>query len=218
MFKLATRAIILVGVGAFLYGVTQQSLPYWWKAPSSFSASKVIEKPAHAEEKPKQRLYSSIPDEGTEIGKLTIPRLGVQNVPIIQGSYENDLAIGAGHYDRSALPGEADNCVIGGHRDQFFRALKDIRVQDDILIETSAGRFTYRVTKTTVVDKNDRTIIVSTAPHPELRLVTCYPFTFIGPAPKRFIVFAELVHAEYHAKGGGLNEKTPSTVNEPNAV
>ena len=89
------------------------------------------------------------------------------------------------------MPGENGNCVIAGHRDTHFRVLKDIREGDDIILQTSAGQFLYRVKRTRIVSPENTSALAPTKTA-ELNLITCYPFYYLGSAPKRFIVEAQL--------------------------
>lgn len=138
-----------------------------------------------------KNLYPIYPIEGENFGKLTIPVLGAI-LPIIQGTSEKELTKGAGHYLESVLPGENDNCVISGHRETFFSNLGGVKIGDKLIAETSAGIFTYEVTGIRIVDKDDRTVIVPTEAA-TLTLTTCYPFTYIGSAPNRYIVSSVLI-------------------------
>lgn len=97
-----------------------------------------------------------------------------------------------GHFIQSVLPGEQDNSVLSGHRDTVFREIGDLLIGDLLIVETSAGIFTYEVTGTRIVDKDDQTVIVPTD-HAVLTLTTCYPFRYVGPAPDRYIVSADLL-------------------------
>ena len=97
-----------------------------------------------------------------------------------------------GHYPSSALPGEGGNVVLAGHRDTFFRPLRNIRRGDRIILETPRATLDYRVETTAVVNPNDVAVLAPTAGN-ILTLVTCFPFYYIGPAPHRFIVRAKLV-------------------------
>jgi LPXTG-site transpeptidase (sortase) family protein len=127
-------------------------------------------------------------EEGDVLGRLDIPRLGV-SVAVLQGTDARTLRLGAGHVESTSLPGEAGNSGIAGHRDTFFRALKDIRRNDQIQLQTATGLFRYEVDWTKVVAPDEVTVL---APSTEsaLTLVTCYPFYFVGSAPKRFVVRA----------------------------
>jgi sortase A len=124
--------------------------------------------------------------EGSPIGLLEIPRLGL-SVIILEGTDDQTLRLGVGHIKHTPLPGETGNVGIGGHRDTFFRALRNIREGDEIRITTLEGCFEYRVQSTEIVNPRD-TWVLNASSGPSLTLVTCYPFYFIGSAPKRFVV------------------------------
>lgn len=136
-------------------------------------------------------LYPVYPAEGDNIGSLTIPALN-QQLPIFQGTGEKELEKGIGHFAQSVLPGEEDNCVLSGHRDTVFSEMGNLKIGDSLIVQTSAGTFTYEMTGTRIVHKDDKTVIVPTD-HAVLTLTTCYPFDYIGHAPDRYIVSAGLV-------------------------
>lgn len=128
------------------------------------------------------------PAPGSAIGRIEIPRLGVSAV-IRAGSDARTLRRAVGHIPGTALPGERGNIGLAGHRDTFFRQLRDIRPDDEIRVVTPMGTFAYRVAHTEVVQPRD-TWVLHPTPEPALTLVTCYPFSYVGSAPKRFIVRA----------------------------
>jgi sortase A len=128
------------------------------------------------------------PDRGSAIGRIEIPRLGVSAI-IRAGSDAKTLQLAVGHIPGTALPGQIGNIGLAGHRDTFFRRLRDIRADDDIRVVTTSGTFTFKVDTTTVVSPKDTWVLDPTRT-PTLTLVTCYPFTYIGSAPQRFIVHA----------------------------
>ena len=136
-------------------------------------------------------LYPLYPVEGDNIGSLSIPVLK-QKLPIIQGTGADDLKKGVGHFTQSVLPGEKDNCVLSGHRDTVFAKLGKLKIGDQLIVQTSAGTYTYEIKRIRIVDKDDKTVIVPTD-HAVLTLSTCYPFHFIGNAPDRYILIADLV-------------------------
>ena len=121
---------------------------------------------------------------------LRIPRLRIE-VPVLAGTSDRTLDRGVGHIDDTALPGADGNSGIAGHRDGFFRGLKDIVTGDVIEVETAKVTEVYRVERTWVVDPEDVSVLDPT-PTRALTLVTCFPFYHIGPAPRRFIVRAVL--------------------------
>jgi sortase A len=131
--------------------------------------------------------------EGDIVGRLSIPRLGAE-LFVVEGDGSKDLRRGPGHVTGTAMPGAMGNCVIAGHRDTHFRVLKDIRDGDEIILETTAGKFLYRVRKTEIVLPEDNQAMQDTA-DPELNLITCYPFYYVGAAPRRFVVQARLAGA-----------------------
>ena len=121
---------------------------------------------------------------------LRIPRLKLE-APVLEGTDEWTLDRAVGHIEGTALPEEVGNVGIAGHRDGFFRALKDI-AKGDVLELALPGRVRrYRVDKVSIVHQDDVDVLASTA-GARLTLVTCYPFYFVGPAPERFIVHASL--------------------------
>jgi sortase A len=145
------------------------------------------------EPKPNQ-IFLTKPKVGSVIGSLSIPRLK-RVIPIVEGTGTKELKKGVGHYIGSVLPGVSDNSVLAGHRDSVFRNLGEVKLGDLLTVKTSYGSFVYEVHKIRIVTANDRTVIVPT-PDAVLTLSTCYPFRFIGNAPKRYIVQAGLVIGE----------------------
>ncbi len=133
----------------------------------------------------------SRPAAGSAIGRIEIPRLDVSAVVRV-GNDARTLQLAVGHIPGTALPGEPGNVGLAGHRDTFFRRLRDIRADDHIRIVTPEGTFNYKVARTDVVEPTDVWVLDDTGGS-VLTLVTCYPFSFVGSAPQRFIVRAELL-------------------------
>jgi sortase A len=134
------------------------------------------------------RVRPPQPLPGSVIGRIEIPRLGVSTI-IRAGSDAKTLQLAVGHIPGTALPGEVGNIGLAGHRDTFFRRLRNIRAADDIRLVTTSGTFVFKVNTLTVVSPKD-TWVLNPTRTPTLTLVTCYPFTYIGSAPQRFIVHA----------------------------
>jgi sortase A len=126
--------------------------------------------------------------EGDAIGVLRIPRLELKTV-VVQGESPKVLRRAVGHLLETALPGEPGNVALAGHRDGFFRPLRNIQVGDAITIGTPDGEFDYEVESTQVVWPSDVQVLQPTGQN-TLTLVTCFPFYYVGAAPKRFIVRA----------------------------
>ena len=122
--------------------------------------------------------------------QLEVPRLS-QTFYVVEGSDEQALSKGPGHVKGTAMPGEEGNCVIAGHRNLQFRFLKDLHRGDLIFLATTEGRFCYRVTGTRIIPPTDLTALQPTR-DAELHLITCFPFFYVGHAPKRYVVSAVL--------------------------
>jgi sortase A len=131
---------------------------------------------------------------GGLIGRIEIPRVRM-SVAVMEGVDTTTLRRAVGHIPGTAMPGEPGNVGFAGHRDTFFRLLKDLKIEDEIQISTGKGSFTYQVESLTIVDPENVGVL---APSGEnvLTLVTCYPFYFVGPAPKRWIVRARQMWPE----------------------
>ena len=136
------------------------------------------------------------PERGAPIGVLEIPRLRVCE-PVVEGDGRAELDLGVGHLPDTPMPGEPGNTALAGHRDTVFRPLARIRAGDVITMNTSTGRYEYTVRETRIVAPDDLSVLQEEA-HPSLTLITCYPFRFIGPAPKRFVVRAERTASSSH--------------------
>ena len=119
--------------------------------------------------------------DGDLFGRLEIPRLNL-SVMVMEGDGDEVLRLGAGHVPGTSL-------AIAGHRDTFFRPLKDIMPSDIIRFSTKDGSAEYTVIDTKIVGPTD-TWVLDDASDDRLTLITCYPFNYIGPAPKRFVVEA----------------------------
>jgi sortase A len=122
------------------------------------------------------------------VAVLRIPRISLE-VPVFEGTGEVALNQGVGHIEGTAAPGTQGNTGIAGHRDGFFRGLKDIEAGDTLELETPQRKERYRVERVWIVNPEDVSVLDAT-PHRAVTLVTCYPFYFVGPAPQRYIVRA----------------------------
>jgi sortase A len=144
------------------------------------------------------------PAEGSLVGRVEIPRLGVSAI-ILEGVDSTTLRRGVGHIPETPLPGGTGNVGLAAHRDSFFRGLKGIRKDDLVKVKTLDGTYRYRVEWTRIVDPEDTEVLIGEA-SPELTLVTCYPFNYVGSAPHRFIVRARQIDdgdAGAPSPGGG---------------
>lgn len=129
-------------------------------------------------------------EPGTVIGRLESSALHL-NAPVLEGSDDDTLNRGAGHIEDTAYPGSAGNVGIAGHRDTVFRPLEHAKTGDVLQLTTADRVYTYKITSTLIVDPDD-VYVLDPSKEPTLTLVTCYPFRYIGHAPRRFVVQARL--------------------------
>ena len=190
--------IIALSLGALLSGIgclSWAAYGIWSQSDQQLEAAPVVRtasvEPSVAPVTAAVVSYPVRPVKGDSVGSLTIPALK-RTLPVIEGTEAKQLAKGVGHYLGSVLPGENDNCVLSGHRDTVFRQLYKVKIGDPLVVQTAAGTFTYRVRRTRIVHADDRTVIVPTD-HAVLTLTTCYPFAYVGSAPDRYIISADLV-------------------------
>ena len=142
-----------------------------------------------------------VPAAGTMLGRLQAPSVKLSTV-VLEGSDDATLSRGSGHIEDTPFPGQPGNVGIAGHRDTTFRALRHIHIGDALEFATADRLYRYRISKTMIVGPDDVYVLDPTEA-PALTLVTCYPFEFVGHAPRRFIVRAELVGEETMAGQAG---------------
>ena len=126
--------------------------------------------------------------EGAPLGRIEISAIGLE-VMILEGTEDETLRRAVGHIPGTSLPGQEGNVAIAGHRDTFFRPLRNIQKDDEITLTTLNGSYRYRVDSFRVVEPEDIAVL-DDSDDAVLTLVTCYPFYFVGSAPQRFIVRA----------------------------
>ena len=189
----------LLACGVFLLGYCGFALMDAWVFQRSQSSD--LDRQLHdqnvASEGTKHSESSTTPKAATAartdglIGRIEIPRLFLSAI-VVEGIDGTALRRAVGHIPGTALPGQPGNVGLAGHRDTFFRSLQDLRVNDEVQLSTLKGNFTYEIESLMVVEPDYVTAI---APSSEnvLTLVTCYPFSFIGTAPKRFVARARQV-------------------------
>jgi sortase A len=185
---LFASAILLLGYCAFAL------VDAWvFQRRESRELDRLLRDRRTASEAPRQpaSVGSSEVAPGGLIGRIEIPRL-LLSVVVVEGVDKTTLRRAVGHIPGTALPGEPGNVGLAGHRDTFFRPLKDLRIKDEIQVSTLKGNFTYQVVSLRIVEPDNVGVL---APSGEnvLTLVTCYPFYYVGPAPKRWIVRARQV-------------------------
>jgi sortase A len=129
--------------------------------------------------------------EGGVIGEIEVPRVRIRAI-VVQGDSEQQLRRSVGHLPETALPGEAGNVALAGHRDGLFRPLRGVRPGDAITLRTRDQEFHYQVEWTAVVPPTATRVIQPTR-EPALTLITCFPFYYVGAAPERFVVRARKI-------------------------
>lgn len=155
----------------------------------------LLQRPGSSVEQPDADRASTVAVRATgfagAIGRLEIPRIGLSAV-VAEGDDEKTLRVAVGHLPDTPLPWQEGNAAFAGHRDTFFRPLRRIHVGDEIRLATPRGEFRYRVTRHTIVDPEELWVLEDSA-DAALTLITCYPFDFVGPASRRFVVQAERI-------------------------
>jgi sortase A len=186
------RGLIAFGIACLIfYGFfTLRTMRYQREAKADVEEMVTAERPPEIVEK--------LPDvakplaSGELIGRVDIPRLKL-SAAVAEGDDDKTLGKAVGHLPDTPLPWDRrGNVGLAAHRDGLFRRLEKIRMDDDVRVVTARGEYHYRVTKTHIVNPDDVWVLAPTQT-PTITLITCYPFSFVGNAPQRFIVQAELV-------------------------
>jgi sortase A len=152
------------------------------------------------------------PRRGAVFGVLEIPRLRFSEV-VAEGDDDATLNVAIGHLPDTPLPWTIGNSGFAGHRDKHFRALRGISIGDHIRLKTEGGTFDYRVKDKMIVSPQDVWVLAPSTDR-RLTLITCYPFSYVGRAPQRFIVKAESVHAPPETRGA-VPTAPPKTTDLP---
>jgi len=140
------------------------------------------------------------PKYGEKFADLIIKKASI-NVPVYHGDSEEQLLKGAGHYNGSRFPGQGSNVVLAGHRNSVFKGLQYVSKGDIITLNTTYGKYVYKISEIKIVNGNDISI-VQPGNSEKLTLYTCYPFDYIGSAPNRYVVISDLIQG---TKVKGLN-------------
>lgn len=192
MLKLIERALLVVGILCLGYYGYVSAETMLYQAQENRALDELLMRKDDVSAGPRPETGSSVRRAvaaGETVGRIEIPRLRVSAI-IKTGTDARTLQLAVGHIPGTALPGERGNVGLAAHRDTFFRRLRDIQSDDEIRLTTPEGTYTYRVARTDVVDPHD-VWVLDPMDHPALTLVTCYPFSYVGDAPQRFIVRAE---------------------------
>jgi sortase A len=133
---------------------------------------------------------------GEKIGTIKFPSID-HSVDAIQGDEEPQFRLGAGHSLHTYLPGQDNNSVFGAHRTTYFKKLENIKVGDAVNFEAVYGYFKYKIDEIRIINGGDNSVAKETSKE-QLTLYTCYPFTYFGNAPKRFVLICSLVESEIY--------------------
>ena len=185
------RALLACGLACLVFYsvVTVHTWRYQRAAKSQVEQMTSVERPVALSDRTPNTVKP--PQRGEIIGRVDIPRLKL-SAAVAEGDDDATLGKAVGHLPDTPLPWHGrGNVALAAHRDGLFRRLEHIRLEDDVRIVTPRGEYHYRVKNTRIVDPDDVWVIAPTE-RPTVTLITCYPFSFIGNAPKRFIVQAEL--------------------------
>lgn len=186
--KKLSFVLIIVGVCFIGYAA-------WEIFNSNLQTSQSLENAkALVNDSPDQKVYLDSgkynPPTGEAVGVLDIPKLNAE-LPIVEGTDPDDLEKGVGHYKGSFYPNESGQIVLSGHRDTVFRRAGELEIGDSLQILLPYGEFEYEITHTKIVEADDTSIITLQQETEELLLTTCFPFSYVGNAPQRFIIYAK---------------------------
>jgi len=129
-------------------------------------------------------------DYAAPLAILRIPKIGLE-VPVLDGTDDLTLNRAVGRIAGTATIETMGNLGIAGHRDGYFRGLKDVVIGDAIELETLTGKLHFVIDKISIVMPTDVHVLAPTE-RPTITLVGCYPFYYVGKAPQRYIVRATL--------------------------
>ncbi|MFS0878457.1 class D sortase [Metabacillus niabensis] len=187
--KKLSYLLIVVGLCIVGYAVWEIIDTKMQTSQSLNEAKAMVESPPNKEVF-KEEDGTFKPPIGEAVGILQIPKLKA-DLPIVEGTDPDDLEKGVGHYKGSYYPNENGQIVLSGHRDTVFRKAGELEIGDTLKIALPYGSFEYEITDTKIVEADDLSIITLQHETEELLLTTCYPFSYVGNAPQRYIIYAK---------------------------
>ena len=213
----AAYAKVMRATCYFLLTVGVAALGYVGYVSADSKAYQVVEKEKFTQAMERETLIQAVVShrpailrEGDVIGEIQVPRLGLDAM-VVQGDSAGNLQRAVAHISNSALPGEWGNVALAGHRDTFFRPLRDIRAGDEIRLKTAEGAFEYRVQSIEIVGFRDTQVLEPSSGR-DLTLITCFPFSFVGRAPGRFVVRAMEVARVIPGQSSDIERRHQRTV------
>jgi sortase A len=200
MLKVLERALLVLGLACVGYYALAMADAAYTEQETRAALEAALATPETPVENP--AMGSNL------VGLLEIPRLKL-STPVVEGDSGDALNGTAGHLPDTPRPWEKGNSAIAAHRDQQFRALKNIRIGDELRVQTPHGEMLYHVTDTHIVVPTDLSVLKAKSEQ-MLTLITCYPFNYIGSAPKRFIVHASRVTPQQLAQAPARPAAAPA--------
>lgn len=187
--KRRTLSLALVVVGAGLLGYVASQ--YWFMYHTQRSLEAEWERQAKSAAISRQTTGQA---SSQALTRMLIPKINLDAI-VLEGASRKQLSLGPGHITNTALPGETGNSVITGHRDTFFRHIFELGKGDEIDVQRNGQVYRYRVTDKKIVSPDDVSVLNRTS-DAQLTLITCYPIYYVGPAPKRLVVFSKLAASD----------------------
>jgi sortase A len=189
LFASAVLCLGLYGAGtgeAWLFGFREQA-----RLAAASGEGSAVPGPSPASHASPSPGLRHLAEAGHAWGRIEVPRLRLDAL-VAEGIDPATLRVAVGHVPDTAFPDEIGNVALAGHRDSFFRPLRDLTAGDVVRLTTPLGTFSYEVDSIAIVAP-DRTDVIAYRAERVLTLVTCYPFTYVGRAPQRFVVRARLL-------------------------
>ncbi|PAD77401.1 class D sortase [Paenibacillus campinasensis] len=210
MRRISGYVLLLAGAGVLLFAAIQYVQHQTSMKEALAEANAIISAPDQTQsgsgpnEAPEGTQFGPLmdrtefrPELGEAIGVLYVPQLDVE-LPIVEGTDDEMLERGVGHYTSTALPSDNEQILLSGHRDTVFRDFDQLSVGDRFVVKLPYGVFEYEIQSTDIVDKDDTTVIRPMGTE-VLVVSTCYPFRYLGNAPERFIFYAYPVDFPLHS-------------------
>lgn len=180
-------AFIVLGLGLLLYGGNELLQSYLKESKRLEEAKAFVSEETKTIDEAMDYEYDF--QHGETVGLLYIPRLN-RELPIVEGTDPDDLEQGVGHYIDTGYPGENRQILLSGHRDTVFRNFGELKPGDEFHIKMEHGTFIYEFIDHEIVDADDTTVINFERQEEYLTISTCYPFSYVGSAPDRYVIYA----------------------------
>ncbi|WP_255584848.1 class D sortase [Virgibacillus saliphilus] len=190
MLKLFSWILVIAGVFILAFSGYQM-----WSSSSeenerlSEAHAMLSEENQSSKEIAKEEMLDLEYKTGDTIGLLYIPKLE-REIPIVEGTDEEELAQGVGHYYDTGLPGQNKQILLSGHRDTVFRNFDQLEDGDEFHVNMEYGTYIYQIRDHEIVPEDNTTVIDPSRKDEYLTVSTCYPFSMVGSAPDRYVLYA----------------------------